>query len=408
MGAAPVRRPRDADRHRRHVRHGRRRRAAARDRRRSPTATTCACWSTRRTRSARSARTAAAPSPRPASRARSTSSPARSARRSAPTAASSACDHVTARFLVHSARTLLHSTALPPVAAAAAMAALDLLEEQPRRVDEAARERRGAARRPGPRGLRRQRRRRPRHPARRRRRRAGRAGSSTSRSSRASSPRRSGRRPCPEGTARVRLSVMASHTREELREAAVVLGRAALRAGFRPGAGVPVAAAQGAVFDGQRDAALARRRVRQLGSASMETRHRRGSPPNRRLSGPVNHPVHPAPPNLGHPSKRKSPARELTVRLWPLPPQSFMCFPHATTGGWTLDAAGTGPAWFATLGEAEQAALRQAACARRRPDLPARSLPPRAPARARRVRRSAGPPPRRAPRCRGRGARRGA
>ena len=45
-----------------------------------------------------------------------------------------ACDHVTARFLVHSARTLLHSTALPPVAAAAAMAALDLLEEQPRRV----------------------------------------------------------------------------------------------------------------------------------------------------------------------------------------------------------------------------------------------------------------------------------
>ena len=34
---------------------------------------------------------------------------------------------------------------------------------------------------------------------------------------------------------------------------------------------------------------------------------------------------------------------------------------HATTGGWTLDAAGTGPAWFATLSEAEQAARRQAA-----------------------------------------------
>jgi hypothetical protein len=30
--------------------------------------------------------------------------------------------------------------------------------------------------------------------------------------------------------------------------------------------------------------------------------------------------------------------------------------PHPTTGGWTL-----GPAWFATLGEAEQAARRQAA-----------------------------------------------
>jgi glycine C-acetyltransferase/8-amino-7-oxononanoate synthase len=49
----------------------------------------------------------------------------------------------------------------------------------------------------------------------------------------------------PEGTARVRVSVMASHQRDELREAATVLGRAALRAGFRPGAGVPVAAAHG-------------------------------------------------------------------------------------------------------------------------------------------------------------------
>jgi hypothetical protein len=36
---------------------------------------------------------------------------------------------------------------------------------------------------------------------------------------------------------------MASHSREELREAARVLGRAALRAGFRPGAGVPAVAA---------------------------------------------------------------------------------------------------------------------------------------------------------------------
>jgi len=34
--------------------------------------------------------------------------------------------------------------------------------------------------------------------------------------------------------------------------------------------------------------------------------------------------------------------------------------PHAATGGWTVDAADAGPAWFATLGEAEQAALRQA------------------------------------------------
>ncbi len=34
--------------------------------------------------------------------------------------------------------------------------------------------------------------------------------------------------------------------------------------------------------------------------------------------------------------------------------------PHATTGGWTLDAADAMPAWFATLSEAEQAARRQA------------------------------------------------
>jgi hypothetical protein len=34
--------------------------------------------------------------------------------------------------------------------------------------------------------------------------------------------------------------------------------------------------------------------------------------------------------------------------------------PHTSTGGWTLDSAGTRPAWFATLTEAEQAARREA------------------------------------------------
>ncbi|HWK25053.1 MAG TPA: DUF2188 domain-containing protein [Solirubrobacter sp.] len=34
--------------------------------------------------------------------------------------------------------------------------------------------------------------------------------------------------------------------------------------------------------------------------------------------------------------------------------------PHATTGGWTLDAADAVSTWFATLAEAEQAARRQA------------------------------------------------
>jgi glycine C-acetyltransferase/8-amino-7-oxononanoate synthase len=47
-----------------------------------------------------------------------------------------------------------------------------------------------------------------------------------------------------DGAARLRLAVMASHTRAELRGAARVLARAALRAGVRPGAGGPVALAQ--------------------------------------------------------------------------------------------------------------------------------------------------------------------
>jgi hypothetical protein len=42
------------------------------------------------------------------------------------------------------------------------------------------------------------------------------------------------------------------------------------------------------------------------------------------------------------------------------PAAELHVLPHATTGGWTLDAAGAVPAWFATLGEAEQAAQRHA------------------------------------------------
>jgi glycine C-acetyltransferase/8-amino-7-oxononanoate synthase len=55
---------------------------------------------------------------------------------------------------------------------------------------------------------------------------------------------------------------MASHTKAELRESAQVLGRAALQAGWRPGEGVPVAAAREAAaaksdapFDIERQAA---------------------------------------------------------------------------------------------------------------------------------------------------------
>jgi 8-amino-7-oxononanoate synthase len=45
------------------------------------------------------------------------------------------CDAAMARYLVNSARTLIFSTALPPPAVAGAMAALELLVEQPRRVE---------------------------------------------------------------------------------------------------------------------------------------------------------------------------------------------------------------------------------------------------------------------------------
>jgi 8-amino-7-oxononanoate synthase len=153
------------------------------------------------------------------------------------------CDHVTARYLVNSARTLLHSTAPPPVAIAAAMAALDLLEEQPRRVEKlqanAAFLRDGLAR----------------------------EGFDVSGSQAHIVPlvvgederaqrivdaavdqgvyaEAIGVPAVPEGTARLRLAVMASHTRGELRDAATSLARAAVRCGFRPGFAPPVAAAQ--------------------------------------------------------------------------------------------------------------------------------------------------------------------
>jgi hypothetical protein len=68
-----------------------------------------------------------------------------------------------------------------------------------------------------------------------------------------------------DGTSRLRLAVMASHTRGELRDAARVLAQAALRNGFRPSSSVPVAAAQSApaasvqpprVFDGDAEERL--------------------------------------------------------------------------------------------------------------------------------------------------------
>ena len=137
------------------------------------------------------------------------------------------------RYLVNSARPLIFSTGLPPAAAAAAMAALELLQEQPRRVERLA-DNAGALRDE-----------------------LAREGFDVSGSETQIVPLIVGEadlamRICeaaleqgvfaqairpptvPEGTSRLRLAVMASHTRSELRDAARVLAQAALRNGLRP------------------------------------------------------------------------------------------------------------------------------------------------------------------------------
>ena len=190
-------RPRRADRHRLGLLDGRRRRAAGRARR----ARAAPPRAARRRRGARRRlprpRRAAARSTRPGSSTRSTSSSARSARRSAATAPTSTCDGELARYLVNRSRPFIFSTAPPPPAVAAALAALELLAEEPRRVERLAQN--GAALRDelaregfdvvGLDDADR--------PARDRRRRRRRCGSASWRSSAASSRRRSARRRCP-------------------------------------------------------------------------------------------------------------------------------------------------------------------------------------------------------------------
>ena len=173
---------------------------------------------------------------RRASRARSTWSSARSARRSAPTAPTSAATPTMAKYLVNTARTLIFSTAPPPPVGG-------------RRAGGARPAARAAA--PGRRACA-----------------ATRARCATRSPARASTlPRRddpdraavvgdagAAMRVCeralergvfaqairpptvPDGTSRLRLAVMASHTPAELRDGPRRSSRAALRAGRRPGA----------------------------------------------------------------------------------------------------------------------------------------------------------------------------
>jgi 8-amino-7-oxononanoate synthase len=172
-----------------------------------------------------------------------------------------ACDQDMAELLINNARSFIFSTALPPPALAGALAALELLDQQPQRVEklqanadalreELARERFEVS------------------------------GSTTQIIPLVIGDARQAMRICelaiergvfaqairpptvPEGTARLRLAVMASHSRAELREAAQALARAALQAGWRPADGMPVVAApeeagapSGRPFDFERQAA---------------------------------------------------------------------------------------------------------------------------------------------------------
>src|SRR3954454_7666343 len=135
------------------------------------------------------------------------------------------CDRQMAKFLVNRARTLIFSTALPPPAAAAAMAALEILREQPERVDKLSRNAAALREALGARGVE-----------------CGEsetqivplvvgdAGEAMAACERALAQgvfAQAIRPPTvPDGTSRLRLAVMASHTRSELRRAASVLADA--------------------------------------------------------------------------------------------------------------------------------------------------------------------------------------
>jgi len=156
------------------------------------------------------------------------------------------CDQQMSKYLINTARTLIFSTALSPPAVAAAMAALELLREQPRRVEKLQRNASVLREELADQGL----------PVPETTTQIlpvviGDAAEAVRASERALEKgvfAQAIRPPTvPAGSSRLRLTVMASHTKSELREAARVL-RGCVRV-------TPHAIPDVQVFDGLRDAA---------------------------------------------------------------------------------------------------------------------------------------------------------
>jgi 8-amino-7-oxononanoate synthase len=161
------------------------------------------------------------------------------------------CDTAMAAYLTNTARTLIFSTALPPPSVAAAMTALELLREQPRRVEKLQRNGRVLRAALAEEGLPSPDSATPIVPLI-----VGDANDAVRASERALERgvfAQAIRPPTvPAGSSRLRLAVMASHTKSELREAAKVLARSLPAETALVGAAQPE---RGRVFDGLADAA---------------------------------------------------------------------------------------------------------------------------------------------------------
>ena len=171
------------------------------------------------------------------------------------------CDKPMAKYLVNTARTLIFSTALGPPQVAAAMAALELLREEPRRVERVQRNARILREALAEHGLPAGDNDTPIVPVI-----VGDAGDAVTASERALEHgvfAQAIRPPTvPDGSSRLRLTVMASHTKAELRDASKVVAKAvpeaARKAAARRALDADAAAEQtagGRIFDGLADAA---------------------------------------------------------------------------------------------------------------------------------------------------------